>query len=64
MKPKLLITRVLPAAVTLAARAKFEVTLRDSTAPMTEDECVAALKGFDAVLPTLGDAFRAPAFAR
>ena len=64
MKPKLLITRVLPAAVTMAARAKFEVTLRDSTAPMTEDECVAALAGFDAVLPTLGDAFRAPAFAR
>lgn len=62
--PKVLITRVLPDAVLEAARARFDVTVRESTAPMTEDECVAALEGYDAVLPTLGDAFRAPAFAR
>ncbi len=64
MKPKVLITRVLPEHVLEAARAKFDVTVRESTAPMTEDECVAALEGYDAVLPTLGDAFRAPAFKR
>jgi gluconate 2-dehydrogenase len=62
--PKVLITRVLPDAVLQAARARFDVTVRESTAPMTEDECVAALEGYDAILPTLGDAFRAPAFAR
>jgi lactate dehydrogenase-like 2-hydroxyacid dehydrogenase len=64
LKPKVLITRVLPEHVLEAARAKFEVTVRESTAPMGEDECVAALQGYDAVLPTLGDAFRAPAFKR
>jgi gluconate 2-dehydrogenase len=64
MTPKVLITRVLPDHVLEAARARFDVTVRDGTAPMTEDECVAALESYDAVLPTLGDAFRAPAFSR
>lgn len=64
MKPNILITRVLPDHVLEAARAKFDVTVRDSTSPMSEDECVAALADYDAVLPTLGDAFRAQAFDR
>ncbi len=61
--PKVLISRRLPDAVLDAALGRFDVTVRDSTAPMTHDEAVAALAGYDAVLPTLGDAFRAPAFA-
>lgn len=60
---KLLITRRLPETVLAAARADFETTVRDDTRPMTAGEAAAALRDYDAVLPTLGDAFRAPAFA-
>lgn len=45
------------------AGARFDVTCRATTQPMTHAECVAALADYDAVLPTLGDAFRAEAFA-
>jgi gluconate 2-dehydrogenase len=62
--PEVLFTRRLPDAVLAAARARFSVTVRDDTRPMSEDEAVAALNGYDAVLPTLGDAFRAPALSR
>ena len=61
---KLLISRVLPDTVLDAARAVFDVTVRKSTAPMTLDEVTEALQTQDAVLPTLGDAFTAEAFAR
>lgn len=60
---KLLISRRLPDSVMEAAEARFNVTCRATTQPMTPEECVAALAGYDAVLPTLGDAFRAEAFA-
>lgn len=63
MKKKLLITRRLPDRVLDAARARFDVTLRDRTDPLTADELRAALRDFDAVLPTLGDRFQAEAFA-
>lgn len=60
---KLFVSRPLPEAVLAAARAGFEVTVRDSNAPMTQEEMIAALAGFDIVLPTLGDRFQAPVFA-
>ncbi|WP_306044609.1 D-glycerate dehydrogenase [Nioella sp. MMSF_3534] len=60
---KLLISRRLPESVMEAAGARFDVTCRATTQPMTHAECVAALADYDAVLPTLGDAFRAEAFA-
>jgi len=60
---KLLITRRLPDRVLDAARARFDVTLRDNTAPLSADELRAALRDFDAVLPTLGDRFQADVFA-
>ena len=60
---KLLITRPLPDAVLTRARAEFDLTLRDDTAPMTPDEMIAALAGHDIILPTLGDDFRAEIFA-
>ena len=60
---KLLITRPLPAAVMDAARARFEVTARPETLPLTPDELRASLRDFDAVLPTLGDLYRADVFA-
>lgn len=60
---RLLITRQLPIRVLDAARARFEVTLRDRTDPLSAAELRAALRDFDAVLPTLGDRFQPDVFA-
>lgn len=60
---KLLITRRLPDRVLAAARARFEVTLRDQTAVLSPAELRAALRDYDAVLPTLGDRFQADVFS-
>ena len=60
---KLLITRRLPDRVLDAARARFDVTLRDRTTVLSPDELRAALRDFDAVLPTLGDRFQPEVFA-
>jgi lactate dehydrogenase-like 2-hydroxyacid dehydrogenase len=60
---KLLITRRLPDRVLDAARARFDVTLRDETAVLSPAELRAALRDFDAVLPTLGDRFQADVFS-
>ncbi|MFN4131121.1 MAG: NAD(P)-dependent oxidoreductase, partial [Paracoccaceae bacterium] len=60
---KLLITRPLPPEVTQAARARFDVTLRESTLPLTADELRASLRDFDLILPTLGDRYQADVFA-
>jgi lactate dehydrogenase-like 2-hydroxyacid dehydrogenase len=59
----LLITRPLPERVLMAARARFDVTVRASDLPLTPQELRAALRDFDMVLPTLGDMFRADVFA-
>jgi len=63
LNQKLLITRRLPDAVLAAARVRFDVTLRDRTDPLSPDDLRAALRDFDAVLPTLGDRFQAEVFA-
>ena len=63
MKPKILITRPLPDRVLAAARDRFDVTLRDRTEVLSPDELRAALRDYDAVLPTLGDRFQADVFA-
>lgn len=60
---RLLITRCLPDAVVTAARARFDVTWRNLETPMDAAELRAALRDYDAILPTLGDAFRAEVFA-
>lgn len=60
---KLLISRRLPDSVMEAAAGRFDVTCRKVTTPMDHAECVAALHDYDIILPTLGDAFRAAAFA-
>ncbi len=59
MTPRLLITRPLPAPVLEAAWQDFDVAVREHTTPMTGEEMVAALQEYDAILPTLGDAFSA-----
>ena len=63
MKPKILITRPLPATVLEAAHDRFDVTLRNRTEVLSPDELRAALRDYDAVLPTLGDRFQADVFA-
>jgi gluconate 2-dehydrogenase len=63
LKPTLLITRRLPDRVLDAARARFDVTLRDRTDVLSADELRAALRDYDAVLPTLGDRFQPDVFA-
>jgi lactate dehydrogenase-like 2-hydroxyacid dehydrogenase len=60
---KLLITRRLPEATLAAARARFDVTLRDESVGLTVVEAAEALAHYDAILPTLGDQFAAAAFA-
>ncbi|KPU84739.1 2-hydroxyacid dehydrogenase [Marinosulfonomonas sp. PRT-SC04] len=60
----LLVSRALPDTVMQALNAEFEVTLRPTTQPMTEDEVATALAAYDAILPTLGDAFTAAAIGR
>ena len=63
MTQRLLITRRLPDRVLEAARARFDVTLRDRTDVLTAEELRAALRDYDAVLPTLGDRFQVDVFA-
>ncbi len=59
---KLLITRLLPEANLAAARARFDVTVRESADGLTMVEAAQALADYDAILPTLGDQFTAEAF--
>lgn len=60
---KLLITRCLPDTVVAAARTRFDVTYRAATTPLSQAELRSALQDYDAILPTLGDLFRADVFA-
>lgn len=60
---KLLITRCLPDQTIAAARSHFDVTWRNETTPLSPDALRAALRDYDAILPTLGDLFRADVFA-
>lgn len=60
---KLLITRCLPEKVVAAAKTRFEITWRDDPTPLAPQDLRAALRDYDAVLPTLGDLFRADVFA-
>ncbi len=59
---KLFVSRPLPDPVLQAARAEFDVTLRASNAPLSRAEMIEALMGYDIVLPTLGDLFKADVF--
>lgn len=60
---KLLVTRKLTEGVMTALGHRFETTLHEDDTPLTLDQARAALAEFDAILPTLGDDFSAPAFA-
>lgn len=60
----LLITRELPQANLDFAARNFDVTLRDATSGVSQDEAAKALARYDAILPTLGDDFGAGSFAK
>ena len=59
---KLLVTRPMTTAAEAAISARFDTRFRDSNTPLTLDEAAAALADYDLIMPTLGDAFQAPAF--
>lgn len=61
---KILMTRPLPDKVQAAARAAFDVTVRQITTPMNVEEMLQSLRDFDAVVPTLGDLYSAEIFAQ
>ena len=60
---KVLVTRTIQEPVVAALRKTCQVAVRSEAAGMAPDEMVAALGRFDAILPTLGDAFSAGVFA-
>ncbi len=62
--PKLLITRILPQSVMSVAESRYDLTFRESPAPMSVDEAVQSLEAYDAIVPTLGDDFGAGTFSR
>ncbi len=59
---KVYVTRKLPAPVLEALEARFDLTVRDDTSPMSSGELAEVLATYDAVLPTLGDALSAEAY--
>ncbi len=60
---RVLVTRRLTDDVMAAIAARFDATFRDDPAPLDQAGAAAALADYDAILPTLGDDFAAPAFA-
>ncbi len=61
LKPKILVTRRWPAAVEARLAERFDTVLNRSDVPMTLPDLKAALKTFDAVLPTVTDLIGAEA---
>lgn len=59
----LLVTRPLPKVVLDTLQYNFKVSVRESNAPLSDDELRQALLEYDAILPTLGDMFSAQVFA-
>ncbi|WP_395543398.1 2-hydroxyacid dehydrogenase [Neotabrizicola sp. sgz301269] len=60
---RLLLTRRFPETVAAAARARFDVTERDSKKPLSPQELRAALRDYDLILCSHGDAFQPEVFA-
>lgn len=60
---KVFMSRPLPARVQDAARRRYDLTVRETTTPLSAEEMHAALRDYDGVVPTLGDMFSAQIFA-
>lgn len=61
---RVLVTRQLPQVALASLAEGADLVVRDRTDRLDASELDAALRDFDAVLPTLGDAFSAEVFAR
>ena len=59
---RVLVTRPMTDRAAQAIRDRFDATFRDNT-PLAEAEAAQALRDYDAIIPTLGDAFSAATFA-
>lgn len=59
---RILLTRPMPERVVEAARAEFDVEIRDEMNPLKPGQMRAALALYDGVMPTLGDMFTAEVF--
>ena len=60
---RVLITRPMTEATLAGAKAVCDVDARAATTPCSTEEMIGALQDYDAVMPTLGDAFSAEVFA-
>ncbi|WP_299360276.1 D-glycerate dehydrogenase [uncultured Paracoccus sp.] len=60
---RLLVTRRMTTAAEAALGTRFDADFRDSTEALTPAEAADAMRGYDAIIPTLGDGFSAAAFA-
>ena len=59
---RILLTRPMPERVVEAARAHFDVEIREESEPLKVGQMRAALALYDGVMPTLGDMFQADVF--
>ena len=59
---RILLTRPMPERVVEAARAHFDVEIRNDPVPLKTGQMRAALALYDGVMPTLGDMFSAEVF--
>jgi lactate dehydrogenase-like 2-hydroxyacid dehydrogenase len=63
VRPKVLLTRKWPAAVERHLAERYEVTTNDSDAPLGKDALCDAMRGHDALCPTVTDAIDAAILA-
>ncbi len=63
-RPSVVVTRRLPEAIETRMREIFDVRLRETDAPMTEDELVAAMAGAEVLVPTLTERVTADMLGR
>ena len=61
---RIFMSRPLPEKVQAAARADFDLTVRQETGPLSHEEMCATLTDYDGVVPTLGDIFSAEVFSQ
>jgi lactate dehydrogenase-like 2-hydroxyacid dehydrogenase len=62
-KPKVLVTRAWPAEVETALRERYDVTLNATDTPLSVAQLQDALRGYDAVCPTVSDKITAEVLA-
>ncbi|MFZ5623829.1 MAG: 2-hydroxyacid dehydrogenase [Gemmatimonadota bacterium] len=62
-RPRVLITRRIPAVVEREAAERFDVTLNERDVPLTPEELKAALTQYDALMPTVTDRLTAEVLA-